>query len=494
MPEHKKIFPLRRTRGLFWLAALASLFLTISSPGQDDDASRAQIAEGLKRVGKWVWDKKTFDKQTVYFWNSFAIPKGAFISNATLYITADNGYELWLDGRELGRGSDWKTLTEYDLKYLLKPGIHTLAVEAFNDRLAGGLMFGMRIEIPGQKPVEILSDESWKIVPPEENNWQTQKFPRPYWASAIVVGKVNDVPWKPWPYAIAFVPPLRPPLLHFWQTLWFQITLLTILGIVVLICLWLVTQLTVQSKAQRLLHLQRARIARDIHDDIGARLTQLVLMGEIAQSGLTPQSEVRTEIDHICEQARGLAHAMDEIVWAVSSRRDTLRDFAAYVCKYTQLFLKDTPIRCRLDVEPDLPPVMFDLATRRNLLLAVKEAVNNAAKYSGASELFLRIHREGDNVRVVVEDNGRGFDLSEVDTARNGLENMTQRMQEVKGHFRIDTAPDYGCRVEFNLPLTLSRRSRWLGWLWRDGRVPVEPESPPLTAAGELEKSEANPS
>src|ERR1019366_10115638 len=95
---------------------------------------------------------------------------------------------------------------------------------------------------------------------------------------------------------------------------------------------------------------------------------------------------------HGLRAGRG-GHGMDEVVWAVNARRDTSRDFANYVCKYAQVFLNSTPIRCRLDVEPDLPATVFDLPLRRNLFLAVKEALNNAAKHSEATELFLRIYR-----------------------------------------------------------------------------------------------------
>jgi signal transduction histidine kinase len=273
--------------------------------------------------------------------------------------------------------------------------------------------------------------------------------------------------------------------------LWFQITTLTLLGIVMLICLWLQTQLTAQSKAQRLLNLQRSRIARDIHDDLGGRLTQLVLLGEIAKSELPSQSETRAQIDRICEQARGLGQAMDEVVWAVSFRRDTLRDFAAYVCKHALLFLKDTPIRCRLDVEPELPPAPFDLAIRRNLLLAVKEAINNAAKHSGARELILRIHRQGGGMRVVVEDDGHGFEISQADPSRNGMLNMAQRMQEVGGQFTINSAPGRGCRIEFNLPLTHSRPR--LRWLRREHDELDKAELPPSAESAATETNKKNP-
>jgi two-component system vancomycin resistance sensor histidine kinase VraS len=104
-------------------------------------------------------------------------------------------------------------------------------------------------------------------------------------------------------------------------------------------------------------------------------------------------------------------------------------------------------------VDADLPDVALDLPVRRSLLLAVKEAVNNAVKYSEASELFLRIHHRGQVLHTVVEDNGRGFDLDRADETRNGLINMAERMREIGGRCRITTHPGAGCRVEFQAPL-----------------------------------------
>jgi signal transduction histidine kinase len=95
-----------------------------------------------------------------------------------------------------------------------------------------------------------------------------------------------------------------------------------------------------------------------------------------------------------------VSHSLEEVLWAVNSKRDTLRDFTSYLCKYAQSFLASTPIRCRLDVQPEMPASAFDLPVRRSLFLAIKEALNNAAKHSGATELFLRIHRERDRWSV----------------------------------------------------------------------------------------------
>jgi signal transduction histidine kinase len=430
------------------------------------------ILDPVNGVGSWIWETNAFDKQTCRLWKAFDIPRST-VAKARLCITVDNGYRLFLDGREIGRGSDWRTLNEYDLTWVLTPGHHVFAVEAFNDRLQGGLILGLRIELVDQRVIEVASDHSWYIVPNDERDWEDRKQPLAGWRPAKVVGSVNKAPWGAWPIGRIALPTLRPVTVYFWQTGWFQILLLTTCGLAVLLCAQLMARLAVQSKAQKFLQLERARIARDVHDDLGARLTQLVLLSEVVRTELPAGSEARVQVDQLCEKARDLSHAMDEVVWAVNSRRDTLRDFTSYVCKYAQLFLASSSIRCRLDVEPDIPADAFDLPVRRNLFLAVKEALNNAAKHSHARELFVRIHRQDRRLNVVIEDDGAGFDLTRAGRERNGITNLSQRMSEVGGECRIVTAPGAGCRVEFTVPVMA--QSRLARWFSRRGRRAIQP-------------------
>lgn len=460
---------LHSRRPAFWRRLLLIVFLFPALTGlpQDDDESKAQVAQALRHVGQWVWSTQTFDKQTIHLWRAFAIPHGARVSNATIYITVDNGYRLFLDGREVGRGSDWKTLTQYDVKSLLAPGNHVLSVEAFNDRLAGGLMFGMKIQMPGRAPIDIRSDDTWKVVPLDDDRWLTATRPSPAWAPVAVEGKAGEQPWTPWPYAVVAMPPLEPLVFHFWQRLWFQILLLSLLSVAVFSSLWLMTQLAAQSKGQRFLQMERARIARDIHDDLGAQLTQLVLQGEVAQREQPADSQARAQFNQICERAREISRAMGEVVWAVNSRRDTVRDFVTYVCKFATTFLADTAIRCRLDLEQEIPALHFDLPTRRNLFLAVKEALNNVARHSGADELFLRIRYSGERLIVIVEDNGHGFDPVRIHAGGNGVENMIQRMAETGGICNIVSQPGAGCVVTFVLQLKHTGRRPWFARLRR---------------------------
>ena len=429
-----------------------------AEPKADEPAN--WVYEATNQLGSWVWETNALDKQTVRFWKAFTIPSGANISKANLRITVDNGYTLFLDGREIGRGSDWRTVTEYDVTQLLSPGRHVLAVEGFNDRLEGGFIFGMRIDQADKQSTELVSDDSWFIVPAGVKNWVRQTSARPGWHRAQMIGAIGHHPWENWPYGLAVMPPLMPIVMHFWEKAWFQLTVLTTALLAVLLSLWLMTRLAAQSRAQKFLQVERARIARDIHDDLGAQLTQLLLTSEVAQREQLEDSPARGQFTEICGQARELAHALDEVVWVVNSQRDTVRHFVSYVCKYAQMYLQTTSIRCRLDVEPEIPATSLGLHTRRNLFLAVKEALNNAAKYSQASELFLRIFRRENHLTVIVEDNGVGFDAGQLSGERNGMTNMQQRMNEVGGAFGLASQPGGGCLVSFAVPLPREPR-RW---------------------------------
>ncbi len=110
--------------------------------------------------------------------------------------------------------------------------------------------------------------------------------------------------------------------------------------------------------------------------------------------------------------------------------------------------------------------VAFDLPFRRNLLLAVKEALNNTIKHSEATELLLQIRRRGRGLTVVVQDNGKGFDQAQAKTERNGLDNMTQRMTDFGGRCLVTSQPGKGCRVELHIPFIQMRRHSW----WWGGR------------------------
>jgi signal transduction histidine kinase len=404
-------------------------------------------------VGDWIWTTNVADRQACHLWRAFDIPQTAPVVRAELRMTADNSYTAYLDGREIGRGGDANSLAEYDLTWLISPGHHVLAVEAFNDTLDAGVILGLRLKLANGRKIEVFSDPTWRVVTGDDRNWKTKKQADASWLPAQVVGYAGKAWWQH-PYKIIQVPPLQPPVVHFWQQGWVLIIL--VLACLTVAVLWVRQglQLALQTRAQNLLERERARIARDMHDDLGSGLTQLTLLGELLLHELPRESETRKRLNELCAKARRLLNSMDEIVWMVNPRRDTVKDFAAFISEHAQQFLASTSILCRQEMADDLPVIPLGLPQRRNLLLAVKEAIHNAARHSGADEVTLRLGVAGNALKIGVEDNGRGFSSAETPAGRNGMINMKQRLADIGGTFTLNTAPGKGCRITFLLPLT----------------------------------------
>ena len=201
----------------------------------------------------------------------------------------------------------------------------------------------------------------------------------------------------------------------------------------------------------RALDQERARIARDIHDDLGASLTHIALLGELAQNNIGHPERTRTHVDDIFRAARKLTRSVDEVVWALNPSNDTLARFAAYVSDFTQDFLQAADIHCRLSFPAEWPDRTLQPKTRHDLFLVIKEALHNIVSHSGAKNVRLEIILDGALLRVTIGDDGHGFDPQSTVLGRpgggHGLANMRQRMQEVGGTLDIRSAPGEGTTV-----------------------------------------------
>ncbi len=425
---------------------------------RDQVPSKAVIAS-TNGLGCWIWDKQTLDKQTIHLWKSFNIPQSNPATHADLRISADNAFRVWMDGQEIGNGSDWRTLSIYELSGQLNPGTHVLAVEGFNDCDKAGVIVGMQVTLANGEILNVQSDKSWRVVPVSVSDWRTVTQPMPDWPSATFIANLRQPPWWGSPKAVAHVVESLPEPVPLWRTPRFQFTLFAVCGVFIVTGLYLLMQLVIQSKTHWFLQIERDRIARDIHDDLGSKITQLVLTGEASQIQSDPHSQGNAKAEPIlqmCDGARDILTTIDEIIWIVNSQHNTLNDFAIHVCKYTERFLESTPIRFRFDVDYELPPKTLPQLARRNLFLAVKEALNNAVKHSHATELTVHIKLEGSTFVVIVRDNGIGFDYAQISRERHGLNNMMLRMKEVDGVSSITSRPGEGCEVSLSFLLKKS--------------------------------------
>lgn len=416
----------------------------------------------LDLLGSWIWDARTFDGQTCHFWRTINIPANGKVINARLIMTADNEFTLFFDGREVGRGAEWQELFVYNLLPLqITPGRHVLTIKAFNFARLAGVILGLRIDLADGRFIEIKSDQNWKIVPEEINGWEKMDKPHADWPAATIVAPMGTAPWWNEPAYVNVLQAPPPTKVFFWQTAWFQITFLTLSGLLLLTIFILIAQLALHQKERWLLQKERARIAMDIHDDIGSRITQLVLTGEDVQEALPEGSAVRMQLVEIWDDARKVLSSIDEILWALNPRLDTLRDFADYICDYTHNFLEPSGIGCVFEVDPKMKLAAADLPLRRSLLMAIKEALNNIVKHSNATELRLKIERQRQHLIVVVQDNGRGFDPAAIRPGRHGLGNLARRMRELGGSCQISSQPGKGCHIELRIPLKRPQRFAW---------------------------------
>jgi signal transduction histidine kinase len=161
--------------------------------------------------------------------------------------------------------------------------------------------------------------------------------------------------------------------------------------------------------------------------------------------------------------SRSLTRSLAEIVWAVNPRNDNLESFVTYACHFAEEFLRPTGVRCFLEVPEELPARELSTEIRHNLFMVVKEAVNNVAKHARASRVRIRIAVDSDRFKLMIEDNGCGFQVpSATSTSKpasgrigrpsgNGLDNMRHRIESLGGEFQLHSAPGTGTRIEASL-------------------------------------------
>ncbi|MGO8702051.1 MAG: two-component regulator propeller domain-containing protein [Limisphaerales bacterium] len=246
----------------------------------------------------------------------------------------------------------------------------------------------------------------------------------------------------------------------FWQTPWFRVGLaVLVLGLISAVVFYISTQKLQRQLAgmrqQQALEKERARIARDIHDQVGASLTQLALLGEMAEADKDSPEETAAHARQISQASRETSRALDEIVWTVNPSNDTLEGLVNYICKQAQEYLGLAGLRYRLDVPAQLPPAAISPEMRHNVFLAAREAVANVVKHARATEACLRLRLHPQAFTLEIEDNGRGPAGTKEKAAesRNGLQNMRKRMQDVGGDFFIGPGERGGTLVRLTVPL-----------------------------------------
>jgi signal transduction histidine kinase len=198
---------------------------------------------------------------------------------------------------------------------------------------------------------------------------------------------------------------------------------------------------------------ERIRVAQDLHDELGAGLTEVSMLGSLANIPAIPPATKDRYLNQLTQKARSLVTSLDEIVWAVNPHYDSAASLASYFSLFAQQFLAPAGIACRLRGVDDIPESPLDATARHGIFCAFKEVLNNVVRHSGATEVQIIFEVAGGQLVLSVIDNGCGFESVGGGPGQDGLSGFGRRMQQLGGDCRITSQPGHGTQIEFRLPL-----------------------------------------
>ena len=245
----------------------------------------------------------------------------------------------------------------------------------------------------------------------------------------------------------------------FWETIGFRLAVLCVIILMaVAVGRGIVRRRLAAFERERALETERSRIARDLHDEIGANLTHISILSTLAAKPEVGSETARNHHVEVADVARQTIQAFDEILWSVNPKNDKLRNLSQFICRRAQEVLTPAAITCHFVRDEELPDWPVLPQYRHGLLLAIKEALHNILKHAGATRVEVRCAMENNVFVVEVADNGTGFVESEAGAnphqrRGSGLGNMRQRVSDMGGECRVESHHGKGTRVTFRLPL-----------------------------------------
>lgn len=254
--------------------------------------------------------------------------------------------------------------------------------------------------------------------------------------------------WTAEPYSVSVI--IYPP---FWKTNWFYGLVGFFAFISIVFITWFIAQRKLRKKLsalqkQRELDKERLRISREMHDDIGAGLTQITLMSESAKAKRDPAA-----FEQISKTSRQLVNNISEIIWSLNPETKTLGQTMAFLREQVYKQLDHSEINCTVSLPESHGQIILTNNQRRNIILIVKEIVNNAIKYSEATQLSVSAKLTGRQLEFDISDNGRGFEPAQVQRGE-GLKNIKHRTEELDAVMQLRSKPGKGTHYVVTIPLT----------------------------------------
>lgn len=205
---------------------------------------------------------------------------------------------------------------------------------------------------------------------------------------------------------------------------------------------------------QEAMHKERMRIARDMHDELGSKLTRISFLSERALLETKGTEATAGKLQAIADTSRALLQALDEIVWAVNPSNDSLEHLVSYLAQYATEYFQGTPVECQLRLPRQVPHVPLTAEVRHEVFLACEEALSNVLKHARATRVHLEMQALNGSLIIRVEDDGQGFEpAASSHPGQDGLRNMQRRMSDIGGYCRVTARPGLGTVVELGFPL-----------------------------------------
>jgi len=199
---------------------------------------------------------------------------------------------------------------------------------------------------------------------------------------------------------------------------------------------------------------ERNRIAGELHDDIGATLSSIHIYSSVAEKSLKENPEkTKVVLQQINNTTRQVMENMSDIVWAMKQEQAGEKSFASRIKNYGYDLLTTKNVECDYQIDENAENLLQNVDAKKNILLIVKEAMNNISKYSEATKAEIKMRADITTLYILIRDNGKGFQVGG-NNQGNGLGNMKSRTYHLGGKFSLQSEPGRGTRVEFSLPLT----------------------------------------
>ncbi|MDX6382619.1 MAG: hypothetical protein QOK48_192 [Blastocatellia bacterium] len=317
------------------------------------------------------------------------------------------------------------------------------------------------------------ADSNWSVPTEQRTVTYANLQPGSYVFRVRAINSDGIASQKPAVVAFTILPPI-------WQRAWFvALVILLVFGLLYLLYRYRLTHLQKvnaalaeakraeerlgRAREERLIELERVRtrIATDLHDDIGASLTQIAILSEVAQQKFKGNGTSLEPLKSIAAVSNELVETMSDIVWAINPQKDHLQDLIQRMRRFASDILSARGISLEFNTPPFAPEIPLGANARREVFLIFKESLTNIVKHSGATQILIEFGFAADSLTLKIVDNGKGFDPAKISSAifadqkgGHGILSMKKRAAELNGKFAIDSKAGSGTSISFELPLS----------------------------------------